>query len=100
MAQEGDSGNEWINWGSQQRSKFPPRARRANARLALTDPAQITISGAVAIPVVTSDETDSTDLSTSPVDGEIVLLFGAGSTAKLCVAYNGNWYEETLTQMS
>ena len=80
--------------------KFPPRARRANARLALTDPAQISISGAVAIPVVTSDETDSTDVSTSTADGEIVLLFGAGSTAKLCVAYNGNWYEETLTQMS
>ena len=80
--------------------KFPPRARRANARLALTDPAQITISGAVAIPVVTSDETDSTDLSSSPADGEIVLLFGGGSTAKLCVAYNGNWYEESLTQMS
>ncbi len=80
--------------------KFPPRARRANARLALTDPAQISISGAVAIPVVTSDETDSTDLATSPSDGEIVLLFGGGSTAKLCVAFGGNWYEETLTQMS
>jgi len=68
--------------------------------LALTDPDQISIKGAVTIPVVTSDETDSTDLSSSPADGEIVLLFGGGSTAKLCVAYNGNWYEETLTQMS
>jgi len=76
--------------------KFPPRARRANARLALTDPDQISIKGAVTIPVVTSDETDSTDLSSSPADGEIVLLFGGGSTAKLCVAYNGNWYSETL----
>ena len=76
--------------------KFPPRARRANARLALTDPDQISIKGAVTIPVVTSDETDSTDLSSSPADGEIVLLFGGGSTAKLCVAYGGNWYSETL----
>ncbi len=76
--------------------KFPPRARRANARLALTDPDQISIKGAVTIPVVTSDETDSTDLSSSPADGEIVLLFGGGSTAKLCVAYDGNWYAETL----
>ena len=58
--------------------KFPPRARRANARLALTDPDQISIKGAVTIPVVTSDETDSTDLSSSPADGEIVLLFGGG----------------------
>ena len=81
--------------------KFPPRARRANARLALTDAEQITVNGAIAIPVVTSYETYSTDLNSSPADGEIVLLYGGGgSTVKLCVAYGGNWYEETLTQMS
>jgi hypothetical protein len=80
--------------------KFPPRARRANARLALTDADQITVNGAIAIPVVTSDETDSTDLNSSPAEGEIVLLIGGGgSTIKLCVAYGGNWYSETLTQM-
>ena len=81
--------------------KFPPRARRANARLALTDAEQITVNGAIAIPVVTSDETDSTDLNSSPAEGEIVLLIGGGgSTIKLCVAYGGNWYSETLDQMS
>ena len=80
--------------------KCPPRARRANARLALTDPDQISIKRAVPIPVVTRDETDSTDLRSSPADGEIGWVVGGGSTAKLCVAYNGNWYEETLTQMS
>ena len=81
--------------------KFPPRARRANARLALTDADQITVNGAIAIPVVTSDETDSTDLNSSPAEGEIVLLIGGGgSTIKLCVAYGGNWYSETLDQMS
>lgn len=80
--------------------KFPPRARRANARLALTDADQITVNGAIAIPVVTSDETDSTDLNSSPAEGEIVLLIGGGgSTIKLCVAYGGNWYSETLDQM-
>ena len=81
--------------------KFPPRARRANARLALTDAEQITVNGAIAIPVVTSDETDSTDLNSSPADGEIVLLYGGGgSTIKLCVAYGGNWYSEILDQLS
>lgn len=81
--------------------KFPPRSRRANARLALTEAEKVTISGNVNITVVTSDDTDSTDLDSNPDDGSIVLLVGGGgSTIKLCVAYGGNWYEETLTQMS
>jgi hypothetical protein len=76
------------------------RQRRMSNQLTTAPASTVTIAANTVIPVVTSDETDSTDLNTSPTDGEIVLLFGGGSTAKLCVAFGGNWYEETLTQMS
>ena len=42
--------------------KFPPRARRAGAKLALTDPDQVQIKGNIQIQVVTSEHTDMTDL--------------------------------------
>lgn len=76
------------------------RQRRMSNQLTTAPASTVTIAANTVIPVVTSDETDSTDLNVSPTDGEIVLLFGGGSTAKLCVAFGGNWYEETLTQMS
>ena len=76
------------------------RQRRLSNQLSTAPASTVTLTANTVIPVVTSDETDSTDLNTSPADCEIVLLFGGGSTAKLCVAYGGNWYEETLTQMS
>jgi len=76
------------------------RQRRLSNQLTTAPASTVTLAANTVIPVVTSDETDSTDLNVSPTDGEIVLLFGGGSTAKLCVAFGGNWYEETLTQMS
>lgn len=76
------------------------RQRRMSNQLTTAPASTVTIAANTVIPVVTSDETDSTDLNVNPTDGEIVLLFGGGSTAKLCVAFGGNWYEETLTQMS
>ena len=87
--------------------KFPPRARRAVAKLALTDPDQIEITGNIAIqtkftiPVIVSDHTDSTDLPTSPDDGQMVLLVEGGSVSfRLCIFYGEFWYEEVLSVMS
>ena len=77
------------------------RQRRLSNQLSTAPASTVTLTANTVIPVVTSDETDPTDLNTNPADGEITLLFGGGgSTVKLCVAYGGNWYEETLTQMS
>ena len=81
--------------------KFPPRARRAGAKLALTDPDQVQIKGNIQIQIVTSSHTDSTDLPASPEDGQMILLIeGASVSARLCIAYGGTWYEEVLSQMS
>ena len=81
--------------------KFPPRARRAGAKLALTNPDQVQITGNIQIQIITSDHTDSTDLPASPEDGQMVLLIeGAAVSARLCIAYGGTWYEEVLSQMS
>jgi hypothetical protein len=81
--------------------KFPPRARRAGAKLALTDPDQVQIKGNIQIQIITSSHTDSTDLPASPDDGQMILLIeGASVSARLCIAYGGTWYEEVLSQMS
>ena len=82
--------------------KFPPRARRANARLALTDADQITVNGVITIPVIYSDEEDSTDLPASGENGQILMLnTDAGAKIQICVSTGGsNWYATTLTQMS
>lgn len=81
--------------------KFPPRARRAGAKLALTDPDQVQIKGNIQIQIITSSHTDSTDLPASPDDGQMILLIeGASISARLCIAYGGTWYEEVLSQMS
>jgi hypothetical protein len=80
--------------------KFPPRARRASAKLALTDPDQVQITGNLQLQIVNSSYTDTTDLPASPVDGQMVLLVeGAEVSFRLCIAYDGEWYEEVLTQM-
>ena len=81
--------------------KFPPRARRAGAKLALTDPDQIQITGNLQLQIVVSDYTDTTDLPASPVNGQMVLLVeGAEVSYRLCIFHEGEWYEEVLTQMS
>jgi hypothetical protein len=86
--------------------KFPPRARRAAAKLALTDPDQIEITGNIVIqtkfnlPVVTSEHTDVTDLPASPDDGQMVFMYSQDNSARLCIAYSGDWYAEVLSLMS
>jgi hypothetical protein len=105
---EQGNGNEMgIIGGMNRGPKFPPRARRAAAKLALTDPDQIEITGNIAIqtkfmiPIVNSDHTDSTDLPTSPDDGQMVLLVeGASISVRLCIAFGDTWYEEVLSVMS
>ena len=95
-----------IIGGMNRGPKFPPRARRAAAKLALTDPDQVQIKGNVEIqtkfnlPVVTSEHTDSTDLPASPEDGQMVFMYSADTSTRLCIAYAGNWFEEVLSEMS
>ena len=80
--------------------KFPPRARRAGAKLALTDPDQVQIKGNIQIQVVTSEHTDMTDLPSGAEDGQMVFLYSSDGSRRLCIHYDGNWYEEVLSQMS
>lgn len=81
--------------------KFPPRARRAGAKLALTNPDQVQITGNIQIQIITSNHTDTTDLPADPDDGQMILLIeGASISVRLCVAYGGEWHEEVLTEMS
>lgn len=80
--------------------KFPPRARRAGAKLALTDPDQVQIKGSIQIQVVTSDHADTTDLPSSAYDGQMVFLYSSDGSRRLCIHYGGIWYEEVLSQMS
>jgi len=80
--------------------KFPPRARRAGAKLALTDPDQVQIKGSIQIQVVTSDHADTTDLPGSAYDGQMVFLYSSDGSRRLCIHYAGIWYEEVLSQMS
>ena len=80
--------------------KFPPRARRAGAKLALTDPDQVQIKGSIQIQVVTSEHTDTTDLPSSAYNGQMVFLYSSDGSTRLCVHYGGFWYEEVLSQMS
>jgi len=89
-----------IIGGMNRGPKFPPRARRAGAKLALTDPDQVQIKGNIQIQVVTSKHTDTTDLPGSAYDGQMVFLYSSDGSRRLCVHYGGIWYEEVLSQMS
>ena len=80
--------------------KFPPRARRAGAKLALTDPDQVQIKGNIQIQIVFSDEIDTTDLPSSAEDGQMVLLVSGDGSRRLCIRYGGSWYAEVLSIMS
>ena len=88
-----------IIGGMNRGPKFPPRARRAGAKLALTDPDQIQIRGNIQIQIVTSDHTDSRDLPLNPDNGQVVFMYSADGTTRLCVYYGGHWHEEVLSQM-
>jgi hypothetical protein len=81
--------------------KFPPRARRAGAKLALTDPGQVEIRGNIQIQIINTEHTDSTDLPTNATNGQMVLMHDVISpSTRLCIYYAGTWYEEVLTAMS
>jgi len=89
-----------IIGGMNRGPKFPPRARRAGAKLALTDPDQVQIRGNIQVQVITSDHTDTTDLPTGAEDGQMVFLYSSDGSRRLCIYYSGIWYEEVLSQMS
>ena len=80
--------------------KSPPRLRRAAAKLALTDPDQIQIRGTFNLPVVQSPHADTTDLPTSPDDGQVVFLYIDSADPKLCIAHGGSWFSIELEAMS
>ena len=102
MAPEQGNGDAMgIIGGMNRGPKFPPRARRAGAKLALTDPDQIQIRGNIQIQIIVSDHTDITDLPANADDGQMILLIEtAAASVRLCIHYGGNWYEEVLSQMS
>ena len=89
-----------IIGGMNRGPKFPPRARRAGAKLALTDPDQVQIRGNIQIQVISSAHTDTTDLPANPDDGQMVFMYSLDDSARLCIAYEGDWFEEVLSQMS
>ena len=89
-----------IIGGMNRGPKFPPRARRAGAKLALTDPDQVQIRGNIQVQVITSIHTDTTDLPTGAEDGQMVFLYSDDGSRRLCIYYSGIWYEEVLSQMS
>ena len=89
-----------IIGGMNRGPKFPPRARRAGAKLALTDPDQVQIRGNIQVQVITSIHTDTTDLPTGAEDGQMVFLYSSDGSRRLCIYYSGIWYEEVLSQMS
>jgi hypothetical protein len=81
--------------------KSPPRLRRANAKLALTDPDQVQITGNIHVQVINSEVFHVGAMPTSPEDGQMFLLVEGDSTSvRLCFAYDGTWYEEVLTEMA
>jgi len=98
--EQGNGDAMGIIGGMNRGPKFPPRARRAGARLALTDPDQIQIRGNIQIQIITSDYTDSRDLPTNVDNGQMVFMYSADTSARLCIYYAGDWYEEVLSQMS
>ena len=90
-----------IIGGMNRGPKFPPRARRAGAKLALTNPDQVQITGNIQIQILTSDHTDTTDLPANPENGQMLLLIeGAAISVRLCIAHENYWYEEVLSRMS
>ena len=90
-----------IIGGMNRGPKFPPRARRAGAKLALTNPDQVQITGNIQIQTLTSDHTDTTDLPANPENGQMLLLIeGVGVSVRLCIAFGGYWHEEVLSRMS
>ena len=81
-------------------SSSKARINRFNAGVGFKSSEKVVVKGNIQIQVVNSNYTDTTDLPASPVDGQMVLLVeGAEVSFRLCIAYDGEWYEEVLTQM-
>lgn len=81
-------------------SSSKARINRFNAGVGFKNADMVQISGSIAIEIVTSDHTDITDLPSSPDNGKMVFLYSSDNTRRLCIYYEGNWYEEVLTQMT
>jgi|TARA_R110000787_G_scaffold83082_1_gene179262 hypothetical protein len=81
-------------------SSSKARMNRFNAGVGFKSSDQVKISGSISIEIVTSDQTDSTDLPSSPDNGKMVFLYSSDGSRRLCIYYAGIWYEEVLSQMS
>jgi|TARA_R110000824_G_scaffold394106_1_gene593703 hypothetical protein len=82
-------------------SSSKSRINRFNAGVGFKSSDIVEVTANVKIKIVTSDQTDSTDLPDATLgNGQIVLMYSSDGSARLCVAYAGHWFEEVLTQMS
>ena len=80
-------------------SSSKARLNRFNSGVGFKSAEQVTITGTVAVEIITSDHSDSTDLPIDPVDGKMVLLYIDAANPKLCTAYGGNWYAAATEQL-
>jgi hypothetical protein len=82
-------------------SSSKARMNRFNAGVGFKSSDLVEVRGNIQIQIITSNHTDTTDLPADPDDGQMILLYEfASATARLCIAYAGNWHEEVLSQMS
>jgi hypothetical protein len=81
-------------------SSSKARINRFNAGVGFKNADIVEINGSISIEIVTSDQTDSTDLPSNPDDGKMVFLYSSDGSRRLCIHYAGIWYEEVLSQMS
>ena len=82
-------------------SSSKSRINRFNAGVGFKSSDIVEVTANVKIKIVNSDQTDSTDLPDATLgNGQIVLMYSSDGSARLCVSYNGHWFEEVLTQMS
>ena len=82
-------------------SSSKSRINRFNAGVGFKSSDIVEVTANVKIKIVNSDQTDSTDLPDATLgNGQIVFMYSSDGSARLCVSYNGHWFEEVLTQMS
>jgi hypothetical protein len=81
-------------------SSSKARINRFNAGVGFKSSDMVDVRGNLQVQVITSDHTDSTDLPANPDDGQMVFMYSADTSTRLCIAYAGNWFEEVLSEMS
>ena len=82
-------------------SSSKARMNRFNNGVGFKSSDMVEVTANVKIKIVTSENTDSTDLPSAGLgNGQIVFMYSSDGSARLCVSYNGYWFEEVLSQMS